>query len=436
MLFFILFLPHLVIGGYAPLIPPPTWKFGVKTLAYDPNDPSKELGSFRKDLVVTVIKALPDTDHWLVEYKTGMSKPVRALIDTPDLSVALPFAFDSTKSMIEGFPVLEKQLSHDTPWPDTAKTLATRLFGDIANSKLIGGTDDNPDILRAGNIHGGRMVWGSDPLVIDCDYSNPQSPKIIIELWNKADRGVASPHKVKSTIENNLKKIEAAFETRPSSRDQKSKSSGIAAVKNSSTLYYLPNDIIASLRYKRDQYLLLEFKSFSRSQSKKAHDADTFKETILSHVKKDDKGNHYISSIPMISQGNKGYCVAATLARVLNYYGYQVDMHSMADLAETSAYGTTKKDVLDSIRRICNGTPFRMQRLDEHKIYELQKVLDQGIPILWIVPGHIRLLIGYNPDSNDIVYSDSWGAGHEFKTMKIDEYFNMSIETWILNPKE
>ena len=82
----------------------------------------------------------------------------------------------------------------------------------------------------------------------------------------------------------------------------------------------------------------------------------------------------------MISQGNKGYCVAATLARVLNYYGYQVDMHSMADLAETSAYGTTKKDVLDSIRRICNGTPFRMQRLDEHKIYELQKVLDQGIP--------------------------------------------------------
>ena len=31
--------------------------------------------------------------------------------------------------------------------------------------------------------------------------------------------------------------------------------------------------------------------------------------------------------------------------------------------------------------------------------------------------GHMRLIIGYNAKTNDIFYSDSWGAGHERKRM-------------------
>jgi hypothetical protein len=37
----------------------------------------------------------------------------------------------------------------------------------------------------------------------------------------------------------------------------------------------------------------------------------------------------------MIDQGKKGYCAAATLARVLQHYGYVVDQHALAELAET-----------------------------------------------------------------------------------------------------
>lgn len=64
--------------------------------------------------------------------------------------------------------------------------------------------------------------------------------------------------------------------------------------------------------------------------------------------------------------------------------------------------------------------------------------VDKSIPILWgvtlgIVPetpalpqakgGHMRLIIGYNPKNHTIIYTDSWGAGHERKVMAADNAF-------------
>ena len=58
----------------------------------------------------------------------------------------------------------------------------------------------------------------------------------------------------------------------------------------------------------------------------------------------------------------------------------------------------------------------------------------KGIPLFWgltlgIYPepdipqasgGHMRLIIGYNDKKNEILYTDSWGAGHELKRMPAD----------------
>lgn len=64
------------------------------------------------------------------------------------------------------------------------------------------------------------------------------------------------------------------------------------------------------------------------------------------------------------------------------------------------------------------------------------KSIDSGIPLVWgvqlgLLPeeklnpqafgGHLRMIIGYNEKKNEIVYSDTWGAGHEFKKMKWDD---------------
>ena len=35
----------------------------------------------------------------------------------------------------------------------------------------------------------------------------------------------------------------------------------------------------------------------------------------------------------------------------------------------------------------------------------------------------MRLTIGYNDDEDTSIFSDSWGAGHEFKTMKTNHAY-------------
>jgi len=67
--------------------------------------------------------------------------------------------------------------------------------------------------------------------------------------------------------------------------------------------------------------------------------------------------------------------------------------------------------------------------------------IDQGIPVLWsvmlgIVPeakapkvlsGHMRLIIGYNMGTSEILYTDSWGPGHELKRMGADDAWTITM---------
>ena len=42
------------------------------------------------------------------------------------------------------------------------------------------------------------------------------------------------------------------------------------------------------------------------------------------------------------------------------------------------------------------------------------------------VGGHMRLIIGYNSIANEVLYSDSWGLGHEEKRMSLDDAWTMT----------
>ncbi|HYR57474.1 MAG TPA: C39 family peptidase [Chthoniobacteraceae bacterium] len=66
---------------------------------------------------------------------------------------------------------------------------------------------------------------------------------------------------------------------------------------------------------------------------------------------------------------------------------------------------------------------------------EVQQHIDQGIPLLWSVElgfvtepgipqhagGHMRLIIGYNTKTSEVIFTDSWGAGHEKKRMAMED---------------
>jgi hypothetical protein len=201
-------------------------------------------------------------------------------------------------------------------------------------------------------------------------------------------------------------------------------------------------------------------------------------------------GDVFIKDVPMVDQGQKGYCVVASTERVMRYYGTSVDANELAQIANSDGeggtsyqamiaalkkvaarlkvrvreieklevrdilalikdynraakkagtkeipdpgpfldlnaiYGAMKGDVLRDARTKSKGDLERFQR-------DVRDNIDRGTPLLWTVylgvledktvlqlgGGHMRLIIGYNAKTNDIFYSDSWGAGHERKRM-------------------
>ncbi len=76
-------------------------------------------------------------------------------------------------------------------------------------------------------------------------------------------------------------------------------------------------------------------------------------------------------------------------------------------------------------------------------------LIDQGIPIMWSVSlgllpekeipqasgGHMRLIIGYNAKTSELIYSDSWGAEHALKRMPIANAYTMTNGTYYMQPR-
>jgi hypothetical protein len=69
------------------------------------------------------------------------------------------------------------------------------------------------------------------------------------------------------------------------------------------------------------------------------------------NLKKHSEGGVYLE-IPMIDQGEASYCYPASMARILNYYGRNVDMLSVAKVAGSDAKaGTSIPGVIAALGR-------------------------------------------------------------------------------------
>lgn len=228
---------------------------------------------------------------------------------------------------------------------------------------------------------------------------------------------------------------------------------------------------------------------------------------LAKSVVHDPSGDVFIPDIPMVDQGDKGYCAVATASRVFNYYGVPADQHEMAQVAGSAAGGggTNSDEMEDAMRKISGKykTRFQIQlELDyssrkyqsflrkynsaakklgrkvldtDNSIYlvgglepdVLREVngtgatfdkfmrivrenIDKGVPLMWSLQlgmfpengekarqaggGHMRLIIGYNTAKNEIIFSDSWGAGHEKKRMAAPDASAATMGLYLLQP--
>lgn len=226
------------------------------------------------------------------------------------------------------------------------------------------------------------------------------------------------------------------------------------------------------------------------------------------HVERIAGGDVKIKDLPMVDQGEKGYCVVASVERVMRYYGATVDQHELAQIANSDATrGTSTGAMLTSLKRLTERLRIRVRSLYEWDIRDLLKIIDdynratkrgklapevivspyatdadaffsqlkpsiykevrmksaadfgrfqrdiqrsidEGIPLLWSVRvgivreenlpqaagGHMRIIIGYNNTTREILYSDSWGRGHEEKRMPWDDAWTITNGLSSLQP--
>ena len=225
-------------------------------------------------------------------------------------------------------------------------------------------------------------------------------------------------------------------------------------------------------------------------------------------LRSSDTGDRWIATVPMVDQGQKGYCAVATSERVLRYYGRDVDQHELAQACQTEQ-GTNSQKFEEQMKRVASRLGLRYQihlsavdprfigeiirdyakagkrkggvpvpsQLEQHPyaFYQMLDSLDRGQlvavrkadraglarmerqvresidradPLIWcvqlgIVPeqglpqangGHMRLIIGYNAKTSEVLYTDSWGAGHELKRMPLSDAWAITFGLSVMKP--
>jgi Peptidase_C39 like family len=192
------------------------------------------------------------------------------------------------------------------------------------------------------------------------------------------------------------------------------------------------------------------------------------KSSLARNVTKTAGGDVYITGVPMVDQGDKGYCVVASCQRLFEYYKIACDQHEMAQLAGSSARsGTSSLAMEETLDKIDNRFKTRFKTLispslrrernyrppDARKFSEfIKSSVAEGVPLLWalnlgiaredpplptggqMTGGHMRMIIGYNETAGQIIFTDSWGAGHEMKRMAIEDGFRVTDGLYVLQP--
>lgn len=191
---------------------------------------------------------------------------------------------------------------------------------------------------------------------------------------------------------------------------------------------------------------------------------------LLKNVQKTAEGDVFIANVPMVDQGAKGYCVAASCQRLFEYMQIPCDQHEMAQLLNVDVEsGANVRYMQKSLAKVDGRFNVTFKPLvNPEKYYDtkgnprvsmrefivlIKEHADKGVPLLWgleigqypempalpsggqVSGGHMRMVIGYNTAKQEILFTDSWGAGHELKRMNVEHAFQATLGLYSMSPR-
>lgn len=219
-----------------------------------------------------------------------------------------------------------------------------------------------------------------------------------------------------------------------------------------------------------DQYvgLLIVPSEFADQRGKTARVSDaTVRERIRGQVERRPNGDVVVAGIPMVDQGPKGYCAPATCERAMRHVGVAADMYLLAVAGGTGlGGGVSIERLLETVGRDLRRKGRSFETFDGPVAFKkLARHLDEGVPVLWRMDSvesfnalatertkarrkvtdwadwknelasdadgsalkkddkhaHCTLIIGYNKETGEIAFSDSWGERFQERWVRLEE---------------
>ena len=191
-----------------------------------------------------------------------------------------------------------------------------------------------------------------------------------VSVYNRGDDDEISSSDFEKKMAAWKEKLDKKLETRSSPRAQQ----GTVAMtgwtwKKGDTGVVLEGSINKS--EKRVEFLRLRVLSLSAAKSEPRTMAR--RGTFAANVKKDPDGFTWIQGVPMVDQGEKGYCVVASIERVTRYFGADMDQHEMAQLANTSDRGTSGDAMEKAFQRVTGKVHLRTLKHIEFDMKQMEK---------------------------------------------------------------
>ncbi len=396
-----------------------------------------------------------------------------------DQLMPLPQLWSMTQDELQSAASMESAGVKESPfykWSTTARDSARFAQNVFSNTKA--------DLLLFDDTVGAEEA--------NIDFKNGRASKLVITLLTRGNSGEVSAGRFDEVFKATGRALGAKLGVRPSPTTV----AGRQVIKTTAYLWTTAHTL-ALMEFNTEapkgkvEFLRLTFAPASAraellNLAGLGSNATTLSRNSLTRFVKRDAGTGdvEISGVPMRDQGAKGYCVAASCERLFRYLGQPTDMDEIAQVVKTDAErGTNPAIMYASLKKIDERYNMRLkllkipprtslgpvnisrveieraQRADLLKL--IRENIDQGLPLLWavlldptatdgktadgspaLIPpgrpgmglGHMRMIIGYNPKTNGVIYTDSWGAGHERKVMPLSIAEEMTDAVFSMAP--
>lgn len=254
---------------------------------------------------------------------------------------------------------------------DLAELIKTGNFWNQSAKTSLQGihfTQPDPEHIQASRISLGELSSGE--AIITIKDKKPVSVQAM--LYNKGDDGAINYDDFHGQIDAAK---EALSELTGARAKLRKAGKSDAAVKMKTWEWKWENGIMrleaSSTGKKRDfeaEFIRLVMAADAKGLNAGGARDSVRKSSLRDNITTEEDGTVWLQNMPMVDQGQKGYCVPATLARVFAYYGMdKVDQHALAAACDSQGSGgTSSRDMETAMEDVCKQFRTKFIVMDDY----------------------------------------------------------------------